>query len=189
MWCSSDSPQEECIKPAGSVGARVSSPSSCLPLLQTLLLIQAVCQHGVSRCSVSEVLCFARIVFAVHHALCAATALWQGVWLDAAGKMTTRGEQVLWQQQYLNCCAELGQWDVINEYARGTENYAAYMDVAWKCSDWQGLKDWVLPKGAVEDTPRVSMVKACVLLQDADVTQANLHTENAITQTLHRWVC
>lgn len=101
--------------------------------------------------------------------------------------MTTRGEQVLWQQQYLNCCAELGQWDVINEYARGTENYAAYMDVAWKCSDWQGLKDWVLPKGAVEDTPRVSMVKAFVLLQDADVTQANLHTENAITQTLHRW--
>lgn len=110
----------------------------------------------------------------------------QNVWLDAAGKMTTRGEQVLWQQQYVNCCAELGQWDVINEYARGTENYAAYMDVAWKCSDWQGLKDWVLPKGAVEDTPRVSMVKAFVLLQDADVTQANLHTENAITQTLHR---
>lgn len=93
---------------------------------------------------------------------------------------------MLWQQQYLNCCAELGQWDVINEYARNTENYAAYMDVAWKCSDWQGLKDWVLPKGAVEDTPRVSMVKAYVLLQDADVTQANLHTENAITQTLHR---
>ena len=113
----------------------------------------------------------------------------QNVWLDAAGKMTTRGEQVLWQQQYLNCCSELGQWDVINEYARGTENYAAYMDVAWKCSDWQGLKDWVLPKGAVEDTPGVSMVKAFVLLQDADVTQANLHTENAITQTLHRWVC
>ncbi|KAL0051806.1 hypothetical protein WJX82_002492 [Trebouxia sp. C0006] len=103
------------------------------------------------------------------------------------GKMTTRGEQVLWQQQYLNCCSELGQWDVVHEYARGTENYAAFMDVAWKCSDWQGLKEWVLPKGAVEDTPRVSMVKAFVLLQDGDVTSANLHTENAITQTLHRW--
>ncbi len=100
--------------------------------------------------------------------------------------MTTRGEQVLWQQQYLNCCSELGQWDVVHEYARGTENYAAFMDVAWKCSDWQDLKEWVLPKGAVEDTPRVSMVKAFVLLQDGDVTSANLHTENAITQTLHR---
>lgn len=104
----------------------------------------------------------------------------------SAGKMTTRGEQVLWQQQYLNCCSQLGQWDVVHEYARGTENYAAFMDVAWKCSDWQGLKEWVLPKGAVEDTPRVSMVKAFVLLQDGDVTSANLHTENAITQTLHR---
>ena len=100
--------------------------------------------------------------------------------------MTTRGEQVLWQKQYLNCCAELGQWDVVNEYARDTENYAAYMDVAWKCNDWQGLKEWVLPKGAVEDTPRVSMVKAFVLLQDGDVAQANLHTETAINQTLHR---
>ena len=96
---------------------------------------------------------------------------------------------MLWQQQYLHCCEELGQWDVVNDYARGTENYAAYMDVAWKCSDWQGLKDWVLPKGAVEDSPRVSMIKAFVLLQDGDVTQANMHTENAITQTLHRWLC
>ena len=144
---------------------------------------------GAVGAAISELLCFSRLVFATYYALCRTITLSQGVWLDVAGKMTTRGEQVLWQQQYLNCCAELGQWDVINEYARGTENYAAFMDVAWKCSDWQGLKDWVLPKGAVEDTPRVSMVKAYVLLQDADVTQANLHTENAITQTLHRWGC
>ena len=100
--------------------------------------------------------------------------------------MTTRGEQVLWQQQYLNCCSELGQWDIVHEYARGTENHAAFMDVAWKCSDWQGLKEWALPMGAVEDTARVSMVKAYVLLQDADVASATRNTENAINQTLFR---
>ena len=58
------------------------------------------------------------------------------VWSAVAGKMTTRGEQVLWQQQYLNCCNELGQWDLINDYAKSAENYGAFMDAAWKNNDW-----------------------------------------------------
>lgn len=50
--------------------------------------------------------------------------------------MTTRGEQVLWQQQYLDCCSELGQWDIVNDYAKSAENYGTFMDAAWKNNDW-----------------------------------------------------
>ena len=34
----------------------------------------------------------------------------------STGKVTTRGEQVLWQQQYLKCCSELGRWDTVHEH-------------------------------------------------------------------------
>ena len=53
-----------------------------------------------------------------------------------AGKMTTRGEQLLWQRQYLDCCSELGQWDIVNDYAKSAENYGTFMDAAWKNNDW-----------------------------------------------------
>ena len=50
----------------------------------------------------------------------------------------------------------------------------------------QILKDWVFNKGAVEDTARLSMVKAYAMLQDGDVAQATHHTDNAVNQTLQR---
>ena len=85
-------------------------------------------------------------VVATVHQLMQQAALVQGhiipgdhrtcIWSAVAGKMTTRGEQVLWQQQYLNCCNELGQWDLINDYAKSAENYGAFMDAAWKNNDW-----------------------------------------------------
>lgn len=30
----------------------------------------------------------------------------------------TKSEMVLWQRRYLDCCAELNQWDVVGEYAK-----------------------------------------------------------------------
>ena len=51
----------------------------------------------------------------------------------------------------------------------------------------QALKDWVFSKGAVEDTARLSMVKACAMLQEGDVAQATQHTESAVSQTLQRY--
>ena len=51
----------------------------------------------------------------------------------------------------------------------------------------QILKDWVFNKGAVEDTARLSMVKAYAMLQDGDVAQATQHTDNAVNQTLQRY--
>lgn len=50
----------------------------------------------------------------------------------------------------------------------------------------QVLKDWVFNKGAVDDTARLSMVKAYAMLQEGDVGQATLHTDNAVNQTLQR---
>ena len=34
----------------------------------------------------------------------------------------TKSEMVLWHRQYLDCCKELNQWDVVNEYAKVSTN-------------------------------------------------------------------
>ena len=38
-----------------------------------------------------------------------------GIFLRAG---VTKSEMVLWHRQYLECCKELNQWDVVNEYAK-----------------------------------------------------------------------
>ena len=61
----------------------------------------------------------------------------------------TKGEQVLWQQKYLQCCEELNQWEPIQEYARATDHSGLLMDCLWRTQDWHTLKQEVLPKAHV----------------------------------------
>ena len=61
----------------------------------------------------------------------------------------SKGEQVLWQNKYLQCCEELNQWDPVQEYARVTEHYGLLMDCLWRAQDWTNLKQDVLPKALV----------------------------------------
>ncbi|KAK9813189.1 hypothetical protein WJX72_010368 [[Myrmecia] bisecta] len=110
-----------------------------------------------------------------------------------AGSMTeeaaaaSKGEQSLWQSQYLSCCAELHQWDVVAEYARSTENYSLLMDCLWKLHDWGTLKEAVLPKAQVEEGPQSLMIKAYVCLQEGAVMEGDARISQAIQKALERW--
>lgn len=65
----------------------------------------------------------------------------------------TKGEQVLWQQKWLQCCQELNQWEPIQDYARSTEHYGLLMDCLWRAQDWTTLKQEVMPKAHVSPIP------------------------------------
>lgn len=65
----------------------------------------------------------------------------------------SKGEQAQWTKQYLQCAAELSQWEVVAEYASVTENYAQLADCLWRLHDWIRLKDLVLPKAMVSAGP------------------------------------
>ena len=77
----------------------------------------------------------------------------------AAGAITTKNEQCLWQDQYLKCAEELAQWETIDEFSRSTENMVVFMESAWKRADWATIKDTVIPRTVVSLTLPVDLGK------------------------------
>ncbi|BDA47386.1 probable transcription-associated protein 1 [Coccomyxa sp. Obi] len=99
----------------------------------------------------------------------------------------SKGEQAQWTKQYLACAAELSQWEVVAEYASVTENYAQMAECLWRLHDWMRLKDIVLPKAMVEDTPQSEMIRTYVKLQEGDIIEGDKHTSAGIGKALEKW--
>ena len=92
-----------------------------------------------------------------------------------------------WNKQYLRCAAEMSQWETVAEYASVTENYGQLTDCLWRMHEWQRLKELVLPKTMVEETPNYKMVQTYVHLQDGHVIEADKHTGAAISKALEQY--
>ncbi|EIE23491.1 hypothetical protein COCSUDRAFT_65942 [Coccomyxa subellipsoidea C-169] len=108
--------------------------------------------------------------------------------LSADGRgVPSKGEQAQWTKQYLACAAELSQWEVVAEYASVTENYAQMAECLWRLHDWMRLKDIVLPKANVEDTPQSEMIRTYVKLQEGDIIEGDKHTSAGIGKALEKW--
>ena len=52
----------------------------------------------------------------------------------------TKSEMVLWHQQYLVCCMELNQWEIVADYARVTDNAALQLPALAHLHEWHALK-------------------------------------------------
>lgn len=65
------------------------------------------------------------------------------------GRSPKKGEQVMWQQQWLRCCSELAQWDAVTEVGNATDNCALLIESLWRQSDYSNLRTNILPKALV----------------------------------------
>ncbi|CAH8274165.1 unnamed protein product [Arabidopsis lyrata] len=77
-----------------------------------------------------------------------------------------KAEMCLWEEQWLHCATQLGQWDALVDFGKSTENYEILLDSLWKAPDWTYLKDHVIPKAQVEETPKLRLVQACFSLHE-----------------------
>ncbi|XP_024004594.1 transformation/transcription domain-associated protein isoform X2 [Eutrema salsugineum] len=77
-----------------------------------------------------------------------------------------KAEMCLWEEQWLHCATQLGQWDALVDFGKSTENYEILLDSLWKVPDWAYLKDHVIPKAQIEETPKLRLVQACFSLHD-----------------------
>ena len=71
----------------------------------------------------------------------------------------SKAEMCLWEEQWISSAKRLNQWELLADFGRSVENYDILMDTLWKLPDWPALKDNVLPKAQVEETPRLRMVQ------------------------------
>lgn len=77
-----------------------------------------------------------------------------------------KAEMCLWEEQWLYCASQLSQWDVLVDFGKSVENYEILLDCLWKIPDWAYMKDIVLPRAQVEETPKLRLVQAFFALHD-----------------------
>ncbi|KAL6010354.1 hypothetical protein ACLOJK_000785 [Asimina triloba] len=86
----------------------------------------------------------------------------QGTYNNAVPK----AEMCLWEEQWLYCATQLSQWDVLADFGKSVENYEILLDCLWKIPDWAYMKDHVITKAQVEETPKFRLVQAFFALHD-----------------------
>lgn len=96
----------------------------------------------------------------------------------------------LWEEQWKACAKQLNQWEVLVDFGRSVENYDILLDTLWKIPDWALLKDNVLPKAQVDDSPKKCMVQAYAALNEgslASVQEADNRVGQGVDLALHQW--
>ncbi|KAJ0977309.1 hypothetical protein J5N97_012783 [Dioscorea zingiberensis] len=86
----------------------------------------------------------------------------QGTYSNAVPK----AEMYLWEEQWLYCASQLSQWDVLADYGKSVDNYEILLDCLWKVPDWAYMKDNVIPKAQVEETPKLRCSASLFALHD-----------------------
>ncbi|XP_022879771.1 transcription-associated protein 1-like isoform X2 [Olea europaea var. sylvestris] len=101
-----------------------------------------------------------------------------------------KAEMCLWEEQWLHCATQLSQWDVLVDFGKIVENYEILLDNLWKKPDWAYLKDQVIPKAQVEETPKLRTIQAYFALHEKSingVTEAENLVGKGVDLALDQW--
>ncbi|XP_031399627.1 transformation/transcription domain-associated protein isoform X2 [Punica granatum] len=101
-----------------------------------------------------------------------------------------KAEMCLWEEQWLHCATQLSQWDALVDFGKSVENYEILLDSLWKLPDWSYLKDQVIPKAQVEETPKLRLIQAFFALHDRNtngVTDAENMVGKGVDLALEQW--
>lgn len=101
-----------------------------------------------------------------------------------------KAEMCLWEEQWLYCGTQLSQWDALVDFGKSVENYDILLDSLWKLPDWAYLKDQVIPKAQVEETPKLRLIQAFFALHEKN-TNGVQDAENIVAKgvdlALEQW--
>ncbi|XP_043711461.1 transformation/transcription domain-associated protein-like [Telopea speciosissima] len=101
-----------------------------------------------------------------------------------------KAEMCLWEEQWLYCASQLSQWDVLADFGKSVENYEILLDCLWKIPDWAYVKDNVIPKAQVEETPKLRLIQAFFALHDRNtngVGEAENIVGKGVDLALEQW--
>ncbi|KAM1426046.1 hypothetical protein TB2_017954 [Malus domestica] len=101
-----------------------------------------------------------------------------------------KAEMCLWEEQWLYCAGQLSEWEPLVEYGKSIENHEILLDTLWKLPDWGYLKDQVLTKAQVEDTPKLRLIQSFILLHERNangVGDAENSVGKGVDLALDQW--
>jgi transformation/transcription domain-associated protein len=110
----------------------------------------------------------------------------QGTYNNAVPK----SEMCLWEEQWLHCAGQMSQWEVLSDFGKSVENYEILLDSLWKVPEWAYMKENVMPRAQVEETPKLRLIQAFFSLHDkgtAGVGEAENLVSKGVELALEQW--
>lgn len=98
----------------------------------------------------------------------------------------------LWEERWVGCSKQLCQWQLINDFAKSTQNQELLLDCAWKRGDWASAKQLLLAPSMQSSTelgcPQTRLQRLYISILDAEKRAA---IDTLASQTaelaLHQW--
>lgn len=101
-----------------------------------------------------------------------------------------KAEMCFWEEQWLYCACQLSQWDALADFGKSVENYELLLDCLWKVPDWTYMKENVLLKAQVEETPKLRLIQAFFSLHERNangVADAENIVRKGFELALEQW--
>ncbi|EPS61409.1 hypothetical protein M569_13388, partial [Genlisea aurea] len=101
-----------------------------------------------------------------------------------------KAEMCLWEEQWLHCATQLSQWEALSDFGKHVENYEILLDSLWKQPDWPYLKEHVIPKAQLEETPKLRIIQTYFALHEKNsngVQEAEIVVGKGIDLALEQW--
>lgn len=120
----------------------------------------------------------------------------QNLFCQAMGKTTrgtytvSKGEMCLWEEQWLYCSRQLGQWDALADFGKLVENYDILLDSLWKQQDRTYLKNHLIPNTQVEETLKTHILKTYFSLHEKSanaVEDTEYRVRKGVNLALEQW--
>ncbi|TDH64928.1 uncharacterized protein CCR75_008854 [Bremia lactucae] len=98
----------------------------------------------------------------------------------------------LWEERWVGCAKQLCQWQIMNDFAKSTQNQELLLDCAWKRGDWASAKQLLLAPSMQSSTelgcPQTRLQRLYISILDADKRSV---IDTLASQTadlaLHQW--
>ncbi|RLN91504.1 hypothetical protein BBJ28_00006450 [Nothophytophthora sp. Chile5] len=98
----------------------------------------------------------------------------------------------LWEERWVGCAKQLCQWQLMNDFAKATQNQELLLDCAWKRGDWTSAKQLLLSpsmQSAAElGCPQTRLQRLYISILDADKRSAiDALAAQTAELALHQW--
>ncbi|CAI5712891.1 unnamed protein product [Hyaloperonospora brassicae] len=98
----------------------------------------------------------------------------------------------LWEERWVGCAKQLCQWQLMNDFAKSTQNQELLLDCAWKRGDWASAKQLLLlpsmQSSAELGCPQTRLQRLYISILDADKRSViDTLTAQTAELALHQW--
>ncbi|EFA78297.1 protein kinase [Heterostelium album PN500] len=104
-------------------------------------------------------------------------------------KATSKNENLLWEDHWIECAKRLNQWEVLLDYARSQQNMNELLvESSWKLSAWPIMKEALTKLAPLEDTAFRKILQGYSLIIDKRFSDVDPNIVNSNQLILKRWV-